>query len=118
METVVKKLHAKVREVLKPHMSGHAITYNHYFIENLQKRRRKAQEEVLAKKIRTFYGEGPDPSSEEREKRWVSEGTDTGALVKALSEGTEADMSRFACMDATNAMEAYYKVCCDPSDDC
>ncbi|KIX99631.1 uncharacterized protein Z520_04265 [Fonsecaea multimorphosa CBS 102226] len=108
LETIVTKLHKKVEEVLKPHMKGHAITYNHYFTENLQKKRRDAEREALVEKFRNFFG--LDPTSEDGRDRLYSCHIDTGALLAALLKDTESNMSRFACIDATNAMEAYYKV--------
>ncbi|OAG40182.1 hypothetical protein AYO21_05660 [Fonsecaea monophora] len=110
LEAIFSKLHKKVEEVLKPHVKGHAITYNHYFTENLQKKRRDAEREGLAEKILAFYGGGLDPTSDNSEERMFHFSTDTGALLTALLQDTESDMSRFACIDATNAMEAYYKV--------
>ena len=35
---------------------------------------------------------------------------DTGQLLKALNQRTEADMDRYACSEAVDCMEAYYKV--------
>ncbi|KIW23993.1 uncharacterized protein PV07_09733 [Cladophialophora immunda] len=109
LEIIVTKLHQKVEEVLKPHMKGHAITYNHYFTENLQKKRRDAEREEMAEKIRQFFP-ALDPTSELRNRRLYQGSIDTGALLAALLQDTELDMTKFACIEATNAMEAYYKV--------
>ncbi|OQV01874.1 hypothetical protein CLAIMM_07164 [Cladophialophora immunda] len=111
LEIIVTKLHQKVEEVLKPHMKGHAITYNHYFTENLQKKRRDAEREEMAEKIRQFFP-ALDPTSELRNRRLYQGSIDTGALLAALLQDTELDMTKFACIEATNAMEAYYKVSC------
>ncbi|KAJ9610876.1 hypothetical protein H2200_005653 [Cladophialophora chaetospira] len=108
MEDVVATLHDKMKEVLRPHTRGHAVTFNHYFTDSLQKKRRNAEREAMAKKIQAFCN--ADPTSEDPTKRRIEETIDSGALLEALLEGTELDMSRFACIDATNAMEAYYKV--------
>lgn len=55
MEPVIAELHAKVEEVLKPHTRGHPITFNHYFTENLQKKRQAASRARMAAKMREFF---------------------------------------------------------------
>ncbi|KAK7892283.1 hypothetical protein LTR67_007379 [Exophiala xenobiotica] len=108
MEPIVLKLHEKVEEVLRPHTRGHPITFNHYFIDNLQKMRQRESRGVMAGKIRQFFG--ADPDSEPKSNRLVKPQFDCRDLLNALLTETEADMELFACKEATNAMEAYYKV--------
>jgi hypothetical protein len=37
MKVVSKALAEKADEVLRPHLMGHPLTFNHYFIDNIQK---------------------------------------------------------------------------------
>ena len=39
MDTIKTNLENRLADILQPHLSGHPIIYNHYLIENFQKRR-------------------------------------------------------------------------------
>lgn len=105
METRTSLLHAKIMEVLEPHQRGHAITYNHYFTETIQKARKEHEEEEQARRVRAFFGAGPSDDSL-HVNQWIN----VSKLVGSLGISTEADMDRYACSEATCCMEAYYKV--------
>lgn len=109
MESVISKLHDKVEELLIPHTRGHAITFNHYFTDNLQKKRKRGGEEALTNKLERFFG--VNPASADKKSRWIDRQFDIGDLRDYLLKDTETDMDKFASIEATNAMEAYYKVC-------
>lgn len=109
METILLKLHEKVEEVLRPHTRGHPITFNHYFIDNLQKMRHQESRRVMAGKIKQFFSANPD-AEDEVDRRVVNASFDSLDLLDTLLTETEADMELFACKEATNAMQAYYKV--------
>ena len=100
-------LQEKVAEIILPHQSGHPITYNHYFTETIQKAREERDQKDLTQRVNSFFGLPPDagPSKVDR-----FHGLDTGRLLNALSQSTEADMDRHACSEAVDCMEAYYKV--------
>lgn len=81
MEWHAEQLKSKVEEILRPHRKGHAITYNHYFTENVQKAREDYAKRVQARRVNTF-------------------GT----------SDADAAMDRCTCSEAVDCMQAYYKV--------
>jgi len=88
-------------------MRGHPITLNHYFTENLQKKRNETYRREIAKKLGAFFKIDMDrPTAVTKVDKYV----DMQELLNILCNKTEASMDRFACMEATSAMEAYYKV--------
>jgi GTP-binding protein EngB required for normal cell division len=95
----------KVKDTLKPHYSGHPITYNHYLIENVQKAQDARRESFMdtlfhpyiEKSVMTIDG-----------TRKVD--VDMEAFKKNLISQTELNMDRMAASQATDTMEAYYKV--------
>lgn len=97
-------LEDKTKELLRPHQSGHPITYNHYFTENLQKVRNEWSRDEYIRIIQDFFGVSSLDS--------VNLGgyMDLHPLVTALSQRREPDMNRLACSEALDCMEAYYKV--------
>ncbi|KIX04462.1 uncharacterized protein Z518_05330 [Rhinocladiella mackenziei CBS 650.93] len=108
MEEISKSLHLKAEEVLRPYVKGHPLTFNEYFIENIQKKRRMETRKLMAKKISSFFGKDPEV---ELDSSRIFEGKfNVRALLDALVLEIEVDADRFACVEATNAMEAYYEV--------
>lgn len=107
MERYSKQLEMKVQEIIRPHQEGHPITYNHYFTQTIQKARQEHAKKDQARRLNAFFKIRPEmgPSL-------VSghHGFNTGDLLDALNQPTEADMDRFACSEAIYCMEAYYKV--------
>ncbi|KAL8995390.1 MAG: hypothetical protein Q9169_004867 [Polycauliona sp. 2 TL-2023] len=97
--------HAKVLEVLEPHRRGHAITYNHYFTDMVQKARNEHKKEDQARRICTFFSSNPNA-----EVIHINRHVQVSTLVASLGVSTQADMDRYACSEATYCMEAYYKV--------
>jgi hypothetical protein len=98
-------LNAKSTELLTPHQESHPITYNHYFTEALQKVRNERSTEGYTRIIKGFFG------ASSLESVYLSnQYKDLRPLVAALVQGAESDMNRFACSEALDCMEAYYKV--------
>ena len=81
MERHAEQLKSKIEEILRPYQKGHAITYNHYFTETVQKAREDHVKKVQTRRVSTF-----------------------GKL------DADADMDRYACSEAVDCMQAYYKV--------
>ncbi|OQN95561.1 hypothetical protein B0A48_18496 [Cryoendolithus antarcticus] len=105
-EGYVEKLRQKVEDILRPHRRGHPITYNHYFTDTIQKARRDHAKKQQSKILHSFFGNesrsapyGPSFDDADMEK-----------LLEALNPELEGSMDRFACLEATYCMEAYYKV--------
>ncbi|OXV05778.1 hypothetical protein Egran_06454 [Elaphomyces granulatus] len=97
-------LKAKTAELLTPHKTSHPITYNHYFTETLQKVHSKWCEDEYTEIIQNFL-EVPS-----LESVYLGSYKDFRPLVTALMRRPEPDMNRFACSEALDCMEAYYKV--------
>lgn len=108
-EPIKAGLLAKASEILEPHLKRRLLTFNHYFTDTLQKMRHEEVQKAMAGKLHLFFG--VDPKGQEMTDRWYDTGFDVAALLKSLTIDIEADMDRFAAIEATNAMEAYYKVC-------
>ncbi|GAO15862.1 uncharacterized protein UV8b_07746 [Ustilaginoidea virens] len=96
-------LHAKLQELLRPHLQGHPITYNNYVINIVQKaqaaRRHGRLENVLKKVL------GRDDLQAGNETSF-----DPYQLLKSLEEETDDDMNQHASESAIDYMQAYYKV--------
>lgn len=97
---------AKVLEVLEPHQRGHAITYNHYFTDTVQKARNEHEKQDQARRIRAHFGRSPNDGP-----FYTQQLIDVSKLVGSLGISTREDMDRYACSEATYCMQAYYKVC-------
>ncbi|KAK5046367.1 hypothetical protein LTR84_008168 [Exophiala bonariae] len=108
MKVVSDALAEKANEVLRPHLHGRPLTFNHYFIDNIQKKRREETRKNLATKLNAFLGK--DPEAKVEVDRIYEGKFNVRALLDSLVLKTEVDFERFACVEATNAMEAYYKV--------
>lgn len=102
-----KALREKVAEIMRPHQQGHPITYNHYFIETVQKARQAHEKKRQARQLNIFFKVRPEAGPS-----YISSSTgfNTGDLLNALHQSTEADMDRHACSEAVDCMEAYYQV--------
>ena len=93
---------SKVEEILEPHLDRRLSTYNHYFTDNLQEKRQEAAKKVIAARLKGFFGRS--------EGVWNGQSINVTDLLNSLTLDTEVDMSRFAAIEATNAMQAYYQV--------
>ncbi len=105
LNQLMGSLNAKTAELLTPHQKSHPITYSHYFTETLQKVRSERSKNEYSRIVKKFFGVSSlEPSF------YMNQHKDLNQLVTALVQGTEPDMNRFACSEALDCMEAYYKV--------
>ena len=104
LNQLLRVLEDKTKELLKPHQSGHPITYNHYFTKNLQKVRNEWSRDEYIRIIQDFFRVSSLDSVD------IGGYMDLRPLVTALSQRREPDMNRLACSEALDCMEAYYKV--------
>jgi len=86
---------------------GHPITYNHYFTETVQNARQEHDKKVLARGWNAFCKLKPEAGPTHI---YQNQGFNTADLLDALTQRTEHDMDRYACSEAVDCMEAYYKV--------
>ena len=105
LKKLLETLNAKCTELLKPHQKIHPITYNHSFTEALQRVRNERNKDEYSEIIRKFFGATLLDSVS-----FTAHHRDLRPLVSALLQRTEPDMNRFACSEALDCMEAYYKV--------
>ncbi len=105
LKQLLADLNEKTTELLIPHQKGHPITYNHYFTQTLQKLRYGRNKDVYANVVKKFFGV---PSLEP--PHYCNRNHDLRQLIDALVQCTEPDMDRFACSEALDCMDAYYKV--------
>ena len=94
----------KTKELLTSHQRSHPITYNHYFTENLQKTRNRSNEDDLEKSLLKYFSSATDINTTFDAVLRIKD------LVSHLKKDTERNMSKFACSEALDCMEAYYKV--------
>lgn len=93
---------AKVEELLRPYLTGHPITYNHYLISNVQQIQADRERRALKEKIR-------DEFSPNRATYGLSD-TDMSRLINIVIEREEIDMGSYASQLAVDYMQAYYNV--------
>ena len=105
LNQLLGSLNVKAAELLTPHQKSHPITYNHYFTEALQKVRNQRSKNEYSRIVKNFFGVSTlEPAL------YIDQHKDLRQLVTALVQSTEPDMNRFACSEALDCMEAYYKV--------
>lgn len=106
MDIRQRALEDMVTSVLEPHQRGHPITYNHYFTDNIQKVKAQHRKNLLAGKLWSFFGKKID----DKESHVSPRPFDLKNLLEALSHEKEEGMDRYACSEAIDCMQAYYKV--------
>jgi GTP-binding protein EngB required for normal cell division len=104
LDRLEKELQQKVTELLKPHDTGHPITYNHYLTDNVQKAQAERRMREIKKTLEHFFGD------DYTDLGTVKLSVNVENLTKLLVTKTEADMSNYASSTATDFMQAYYKV--------
>ena len=105
LDQLLESLNVKTTELLTPHQKSHPITYNHYFTETLQQVRNERSKNEYSRIVKNFFG-----VSSLEPVLYINQHKDLTQLVAALVQNTEPDMNRFACSEALDCMEAYYKV--------
>lgn len=113
LNQLLETLNAKTTDLLIPHQKSYSITYNHYFTETLQKVRSERSKKEYSKILKAFFG-----VSSLETPTYINQTKDLRQLVAVLVQSTEPDMNRFACPEALDCMEAYYKVAYLPSIPC
>jgi len=108
MDALKQATEQKAVEVLGPYQRGHPSTYNHYFIENVQKAKERHWKKFLEERLCSHFG----LAHIEETYYCPDEGVELQPLVTSMTSRTEVDMDRFACSEAIDAMNAYYKVRC------
>jgi hypothetical protein len=107
LEAILRSAKCKTNDILAPLQKGHPITYNHYFTETVQHvKRERARMELTRIMNDTLNIKSLDPVEAAPYTR-----LDYRPLLEALMEHTNPDMSRYACSEALDCMQAYYKVC-------
>ena len=105
LSKLLNLLNEKSAELLRPHQRSHPITYNQDFSENLHKLRKERNQNEYSNIVQSFFG-----AYSLQETHHCRSSHDLRQLVTTLVQRTEPDMNRFACSEALNYMEAYYKV--------
>lgn len=103
LDILTQSLRQRVSEILEPHQRGHPITYNHYFIESIQRSRDRRLKERFSEKMSSYFG------SNSTVPRVSSSSLDLNALQEHLVQSTETNLEQFACSEAIDCMQAYYK---------
>lgn len=106
MADVLTRLNSRLDEVLELYEKLHAMTYNHYFTETIQKARNEQVQKSMAEKFCAAFG-GISSSSDAG--RYVS-GIFIEKLVSTITPSTTTDMEIYAASELAACMEAYYKV--------
>ncbi|KAK9771410.1 putative Zn(2)-C6 fungal-type domain-containing protein [Seiridium cardinale] len=105
-EKLAHSLDSKVNDLLEPHQYGHPITYNHYLTENVQ----KAQAARYERKIKAALRQAIPSINFNGGSQTQNVVMDPRLLLNSITSMTEPDMDNFACEQAIDMMEAYYKV--------
>ncbi|RFU33985.1 hypothetical protein B7463_g2350, partial [Scytalidium lignicola] len=100
----LEDLKKRAAEMLKPHQTGHPITYNHYFLEALQKVRKERNEKEFSVVLKKFF------AVNSLEIQQVHRQVDFPHLLENLVQRAQPDINRIACSEALDSMEAYYNV--------
>ena len=107
MREKLSELNNRLEQILKPHQKGHAITYNRYFTEVIQKARLERQEKDPSQRFYAYFGIKQDSPPEEID---IKAKVSVSKLMSSLTNQTEADMDLYACSEVIECMQAYYQV--------
>ena len=105
LSQILESLNEKTTELLLPHQKSHPITYSPDFTKRLLKLHKERSQNDFSSTVEDFFGVPSIENSHHLEGNY-----DLSQLVTSLMRRTEADMNRFACSEALDCMEAYYKV--------
>jgi GTP-binding protein EngB required for normal cell division len=87
-------------------LQDHAITYNHYFTDNIQHENQKELEPYVESGIRDVL-DLSDTEDFNVDRQVTFKPSDMAAKITSL---LEVNMDRFACLELLKRMRAYYKV--------
>ncbi|KAM3432355.1 hypothetical protein NHJ13734_006898 [Beauveria thailandica] len=105
LDSLRQTLQEKLSGLLKPHQSGHPITYNHYFTATLQEIRRERDKSRVIALLTEVFGR-----ISLSKKTRVDQSVDFGSVVDRLVLPQEPDMDHFSACEALDFLDAYYKV--------
>ncbi|KAJ3495912.1 hypothetical protein NLG97_g3046 [Lecanicillium saksenae] len=105
LDSLRQALHEKLSGLLKPHESGHPITYNHYFTETLQNIRKEREKSRVTALLIEKFGHVSLSS-----KTIIDRSIHFGDLIDQLILPPVPDMDHFAASEALDCLDAYYKV--------
>ncbi|KAM3508225.1 hypothetical protein MY11210_006825 [Beauveria gryllotalpidicola] len=105
LDSLRQALHEKLSGLLKPHQSGHPITYNHYFMATLQNIRQERERSRVIALLTEEFGQVSLSS-----RTPISRSIDFGSFVDRLVLPQEPDMDHFSACEALDFLDAYYKV--------
>ncbi|KAM3560216.1 hypothetical protein ARSEF4850_003753 [Beauveria asiatica] len=105
LDSLRQTLQEKLSGLLKPHQSGHPITYNHYFTATLQNIRQERERTRVVALLTEEFGQ-VSLSSETIIRRSI----DFGKFVDRFVLPQEPDMDHFSACEALDFLDAYYKV--------
>lgn len=100
-----ERLEKRIAEIMRPHLAGHPITYNHYFTDTIQEARQEHFRKDQAMHLNEFFGFAPENAD-----GWVNTKFSMSKLLEALPKRNQENMDEFACSEATDCMLAYYNV--------
>lgn len=100
-----ERLEKKIAEIMKPHQSGHPITFDLYFTDTILEARQEHTRKNQEKYLNTFFGLAPGTK-----EALVNAKFSTSKFLDALAQRSRENMDEFACSEATDCMLAYYKV--------
>ncbi|TGO54665.1 hypothetical protein BELL_1502g00010 [Botrytis elliptica] len=109
-ETLKNRRKAAARELslLVEDLSQHPINYNHYYTDNVYKRREDRRKKAMEKAVTEATS---DCDMYNKQGKWVStKTTDASKLYSSYSDSTQKDMEGFSCEDALDNLLAIYKV--------
>ncbi|OBR03058.1 Dynamin family protein [Colletotrichum higginsianum IMI 349063] len=101
LDSLETGLDKKMSELVKPHTDGHPITFNHYLTDNVQKAQAARRRVKMENALKDLFG-----LDYENKEFFVMPTT----ILTHLLDQTEVDMEVYACENAIDYMEAYYKV--------
>jgi hypothetical protein len=108
LEIISTDLESKTADLLASHQRGHPITYNHYFTETVQQVRKERITADFTRIIKDVFGVSSlNPAGH---SRYVE--TDYRPLLNALVTHGNPDLNQYACSEALDCMQAYYRVSC------
>ncbi|EUC27211.1 hypothetical protein COCCADRAFT_112295 [Bipolaris zeicola 26-R-13] len=106
LDKISKDVKSKTAELLASHQRGHPITYNPYFRETVQQVRKERTTAELTRIIQDVFDIGSLHLS--GKSRYVE--MDYRPLLDALVVHRNPDLDQYACSEALDCMQAYYKV--------
>jgi GTP-binding protein EngB required for normal cell division len=105
-EVIVKDLETKATALLATHQRGHPMTYNRDFTDTVREVRKERSRADFTRIVQEFFEiDSLHPSGSSHYTNM-----DYHPLVEALMGREEPDANRYACSEALDYMQAYYKV--------